>query len=329
MGCATSWQDPDAGKGAQFFPQGEIELREGDILLVFNQTLLSLAFTHYGIPPGPYSHSGLYCRDEQGRGRVMFMDSRGLSSRSVEEFFRPASRMALVRLSDCTEERTSALGRTARDVWRHNNTRALRFDHKFIKNGADDGEFFCNELLSHIYRAGGLPDPFVQLPGVGETPWTRWMRDYACIDLVQSVSPNAVLEAEQFTTLAEVTRVEKADLQQVIESAVLLRVRQYVTEQGYEPLRPSLGSRMMIALEKAFILRSYMRELPTPRLREFWYIMAECSAAVCGRTRRILARRGIKDWSEDEVRELVNQVCDAFRHKYFRKVGNPGGSGSP
>jgi hypothetical protein len=303
------------------------ELQQGDIVLAFGATLDSLIIARYGIPQGRYSHSAMYYRAEDGRGRMLAITGSGLESTRPADFFARTSRLALIRLRDSAD--TSRLGEAARAMWRRNKTTPLRFNVAFRKGAEGSAAFYCDELVSHLYVQCGLPDPFVQPRDVQETPWIRKVRSYTGVDLISSVSPNAALAAPRFAVLAEVERTGGQPVWETIESVILDKFRTYVGEDGYAPGKPCLGSRVLLALERAVLLRDYLRRLPNPRQREVWYSLLEYLVECRNKTMELLGERGAGQWTDEEVRQVTERVCEAYRDRHLRRESGPAESQAP
>ncbi len=314
-GCATAPPPSPAQGAVDHFPFKHIPLREGDIVLCFGSTLPSLLIARYGIPAGPYSHSGMYYHNEEGVGRILSMGPEGLESVHPLEFVNRYELAALVRMRGDAD--TQVLGETARELWEHNKADPVRFDHALIRKTDDSARLYCNELVSHVYGRSELPDPFAGPADVKETYWTERVLARTGIDLLSSVSPNAVLSSSEFEALAQIQKKERPERGEIITSAILDRIRFYAVEQHYEPRKPSLGSRLIIALEKAVLLRDYINELPNPEQRDVCYAMAEYVAQCSLRTLTLIAQNEGEDWPPEDVRELTERVCDAYRDRYF------------
>jgi len=307
--------------GPDRFPLGGEVLREGDILLGHADDLASEMIARWGLPQGRYSHSGIYYRDESGRGRVLSILGAGMRSEPPGEFYARCIRLALVRPKD--PSRSAALGAAARALWARNQRHPARFDLAFDKRLDDPSHLFCDELVSYLYRQVGMPDPFVQPPGTGHTTWTRRFEELTGIDLVEVVSPNAVLHSPHFATVAEVQRKRPPSVRTIVDRAVLDRVRAYVGDQGYVPRKPSLGSRLLASLERTVLRRDYVRRLASPRQREVCYAFLEYLVECRKRTAALLTTRRANEWTPRRVRSLAERVCDACRDRYFRKAGPP------
>lgn len=318
-GCGNDDRAVDAAAGPDRFPLDGPRLREGDIILGFGKTLTSLLITEYGMPAGRYSHSGLYYVGEDGTGRILSIQYEGLESVPPQEFFHHFSRLALVRLRG--QEKTASLGNAARSFWRENRDNPVAFDCAFKKDADEGGAFYCNELISYLYRRCGHPEPFPRTPDMRETHWTRRVKEVICIDLVATVSPSAVLQNGAFEVLSEIQREETSRTQEVILRTILSRVRSYVRDGHYEPREPGLGSQIVLALEKSLVLRDYISRLASPRQRDMMYALREYIADCSKLTRYIMSDAGKNpdDLSTEEVRNLAGKVCDSLRDKHFRK----------
>jgi len=310
-----------ATTGPERFPLSGEALHEGDILLGHADDLVSEMVARWGLPQGRYSHSGIYYRDERGRGRVLSILGAGMRSEPPQTFYARCTRLALVRPKD--QSRCAALGAAARALWARNRRQPSRFDLALEKHLDDPSNLFCDELVSYLYRQVGMPDPFVQAPGTSHTTWTRRFKELTGIDLIEAVSPNAVLRSEHFATVAEIQRKRAPSARAIVDQVVLERVRAYVGEQGYVPRKPSLGSRLLASLERTVLRRDYVRRLPGPRQREVCYSFLEYLVECRRRTAELLATRRASDWTPRRVRLAAERVCDACRDRYFRKAGPP------
>lgn len=313
-GCAGPPCRPGA---ADLFPGDEkIVLREGDIVLARSPGFMSAAISHFGIPAGPYSHSAMYFRTREGCGRLMAMQGDGLNVLYPPYFFDHYEKLALLRLKDATD--AAAAGEAARRLRERDSTRKVGFDYKLAMETEGEAKFFCNELLSYLYRDADLSDPFGRSEPVRETRWIRWARDRAGVDLVSTVPPNAVLENAEFEKLAELDRTPEGDPGEVIEAVIFRKIRSYVTQGHYEPRGPDMGSRVMIFLERTLFMRDMVRQLPHPRQRHLHYSLLEFSAGVKRRTRWLLSKAKHRNATAEDVRRLTERVCDAYRDDHFK-----------
>ena len=185
---------PAATPIADRFPRTEFVLQEGDIILAGTFTIVALTISRGAILAGPYCHTALFYRQDDGAGRVLAMGPEGLESLRPDEFFARYDLLALVRPVG-PGMAPARLGAVARTFWAENRTAPFRFDAVCRKTGPADRSFFCNELVSYIYLQAGGPDPFVHGAGVGPSRWSDWVLCHTGVDLLQAVSPNAVLGA--------------------------------------------------------------------------------------------------------------------------------------
>jgi len=310
-GCAVldrSGSSPVKEEAGAIFFHGT-ELYEGDVILTRGTAPVS-ALLARGIAavPGPYSHSGIFFRDEQGVPQLMNIQQNGMVIAPLARTLPYYARVAVFRHQSVSAA-SRRLGEAARRWQAENRASRVQQALSLRKIAEQQNSFSCVTLINKIYEESDLDPPFVIDEPKVINRWIEWINSRSGWSLEKMPTANSLLTHPHFQ---QVVAWEHPDAPQN-----LIQVYDIVADQscrylhaGERPRRPRMAERIRVGtLQTCGVVDEKTAFLMEVKAMFTKYAMKVYKGWL------FLEQRHPRE--DETLEQRVRKLCDVYKERYF------------
>ncbi len=309
-GCSTSGHEVSSlvrQAGSKVFFQG-VALREGDIFLTRGGDPISAVLAWHVATPGPYSHSGVFFRDENGVPLLMNIQRNGMVVAPLSEALLSYARVAIFRSK---EEGPSArnLGRILRSWHEKNRENHVESDLSLRKMAKQNNSFSCVTLVNEIYKESHLVPPFVMESHAPIDRWIQWANGKSGMELEKMPTANSLLSNSMFQEVFTWENPHASQRRVNVYDVVADQAYQYMLS-GDKFRSPRWAQRAWIRSLRVFGVIDKKSSFLMGMKAVFTEYAFKVHRAYCFR-----AQKG--SIGEDALEEEVRYLCNVYKEDYF------------
>ena len=290
-----------------------VQLQDGDMFLTQGPSILSEIYARYGNPPGDYSHAGVFFYDQQGRPKIMHVQTSPCIS-DLRSFLQNYRQSAVLR-QKLDEAQRRRLGETLRAWSQDSVILKAAFDYKMQDVPGRRDTFYCIGFLNEIWRSCDLQPPFALGEKNEPSIIKSFLKQEFGIDLDNVLTASSILQNPEFSLLTEwhdpSWSTHDLFLQEQVLAAIVSYVKAGYSGRGMGPLQ---GWFMRTALRWKGYGANAAQALYMTNLASAFH------KKVFERYQLFVHRGQAPEPCSEDAAALIRRICDYYRDDYFEKT---------